>query len=98
MLKFILPILILVLPFGSVIADTLEISVSQQAPELQDIHRPTSGMTKEGVQQVWGAPMNISGPVGTPPIERWTYAEFAVYFEFETVLHSVLKTSASVKK
>jgi hypothetical protein len=28
-------------------------------------------------------------PVGQPPIERWEYPGFIVYFEYRNVLHSV---------
>jgi len=29
--------------------------------------------------------------VGDPPISRWEYADFTVYFEYDRVVHAVLK-------
>jgi len=72
-------------------ADTLEISVSKQAPELQNISRPHNGMNKADVERVFGSPFAVNGPVGEPPITSWGYDNFTVYFESDTVLHSVLK-------
>lgn len=71
-------------------ADTLEISVSKQAPDMQTISRPHNGMAKADVERVFGAPYAINGPVGEPPISSWRYDKFTVYFEGSTVLHSVL--------
>lgn len=77
-------------------ADTLEVSVSKQAPELQNISRPHNGMDKADVERIFGAPYAVSGPVGEPPITSWNYDKFTVYFEHDTVLHSVLKRQAPV--
>lgn len=75
-------------------ADTLEVSVSKQAPEMQNISRPHNGMDKADVERVFGAPYAVNGPIGEPPITSWSYDKFTVYFEFDTVLHSVLKRQA----
>jgi len=75
-------------------ADTLEVSVSKQAPELQNISRPHNGMDKADVERVFGSPFAMSGPVGEPTISSWSYDKFTVYFEGNTVLHSVLKKAA----
>lgn len=78
-------------------ADTLKISVSKQSPELQSISRPHNGMDKSSVEQIFGSPQAINGPIGTPPISNWVYEQFIVYFEGNTVLHSVLKKVAPVE-
>jgi len=75
-------------------ADTLEISVSKQSPEMQSISRPHNGMNKTNVEKIFGAPQAINGPVGEPPISNWNYDQFTVYFEGDTVLHSVLRKTA----
>jgi hypothetical protein len=51
--------------------------------------RPTRGMTMRQVEERFGAPAQRRGTVGQPPITRWDYAEFSVYFEHERVLHAV---------
>ncbi len=50
---------------------------------------PTRGSTKETVRDTLGSPERVVGPVGEPPITRWVYADFTVYFEHNRVLHSV---------
>jgi hypothetical protein len=51
--------------------------------------RPARGMTMRQVEERFGAPSQRRGSVGQPPITRWDYAEFSVYFEYERVLHAV---------
>ncbi|NIR58389.1 MAG: hypothetical protein GWO02_02150 [Gammaproteobacteria bacterium] len=54
------------------------------------LERPGGGMTMAQVRDAFGEPQERSGPVGDPPISRWVYDEFVVYFEGERVLHSVV--------
>ncbi len=73
------------------IAEVVVIPVGQQAAEKQSLERPRRGTSKENVRSRFGEPLSISGPVGDPPITRWEYQNFSVYFEYDLVLHSVLK-------
>ncbi len=50
---------------------------------------PTRGSTMNNVRQSLGRPQRVVGPVGDPPITRWVYEDFTVYFEHDRVLHSV---------
>jgi hypothetical protein len=43
------------------------------------------------VASTWGEPESRLSPVGDPPIARWEYSDFVVYFEYQNVIHSVLK-------
>ncbi len=52
---------------------------------------PYRGMSMEAVATQYGAPLQKASPVGEPPIIRWEYEKFAVYFESEYVIHSVMK-------
>lgn len=54
---------------------------------------PTRGMSKSQVQRRYGAPVNKQGAVGRPPISRWDYSDYSVYFEHHLVLHSVVRTN-----
>ena len=56
-----------------------------------DIPVPESGLSQEQVEARFGAPQAIIPPVGDPPITRWQYAQFTVYFEYNYVIHSVAK-------
>lgn len=53
--------------------------------------RPAAGMSQASVQSRYGSPVSVQAPVGEPPITRWVYADFIVYFEYDKVIHSVLK-------
>ncbi|NNM20974.1 MAG: hypothetical protein HKO55_06865 [Gammaproteobacteria bacterium] len=56
---------------------------------------PTRGMTMESVEASYGSPTSRRAPVGDPPITRWEYQQFIVYFEYKRVIHSVAKRPAS---
>ena len=51
--------------------------------------KPGPGMTMQAVEAQFGAPAQKRGTVGKPPITRWDYAGFSVYFEFDRVVHAV---------
>lgn len=56
-----------------------------------DTNIPARGMHMNQVEQMYGKPMGINPPVGEPPITRWVYPGFAVYFEYSYVIQSVPK-------
>ncbi len=58
---------------------------------------PQRGMFKSQVASTWGAPLKKIAAVGHPPISRWVYAGFIVYFQDNFVIDSVLtpKTPAN---
>ncbi len=69
-------------------ADTLLIEgVSAATPSAAE--RPARGTTMARVESRWGAPANREGPVGRPPITRWEYPDFIVFFEHSHVVHAV---------
>ena len=55
--------------------------------------RPARGMTMDQVREQFGAPRDVMGPVGNPPITRWVYPNFVVHFEDEYVIHSAANRS-----
>ena len=71
-------------------AEVIQIPVGQQAPELRDLPRPSRGMSQDAVLARFGEPLSLTRPVGQPPISKWHYADFTVYFESAVVIHSVL--------
>lgn len=52
---------------------------------------PNRGMSMEKVEATFGAPVKRVLAVGQPPITRWEYPSFVVYFESNLVLHSVVR-------
>ncbi len=57
--------------------------------------RPSAGMSMDGVEAQFGAPTDRRAAVGDPPITRWDYPGFVVYFEYDKVIHSVAKHSGA---
>ena len=72
-------------------AEQIKIPVGSQSSELNNITRPTMGMSKALVKSQYGAPITEKAAVGKPPISSWEYAHFIVYFEYDHVIDSVLK-------
>jgi hypothetical protein len=58
-----------------------------------DVATPARGMTMDQVATKFGAPVTKVPAVGKPPISRWEYPGFVVYFEADHVIHSVVATS-----
>ena len=52
--------------------------------------RPVRGSTMAAVTRHFGEPTARHAAVGEPPITRWDYPQFSVYFERDRVLHAVL--------
>lgn len=73
---------------GPAIADTLLIeSVDSAAATAAE--RPARGLSMDSVEARWGAPVRRSAAVGKPPITRWEYPSFVVYFEYQHVIDAV---------
>ena len=70
-------------------AETIAID-DQVSVRQSDIARPTKGMSMKSVEAKFGAPQDRHEAVGSPPITRWDYPLFTVYFEHEYVIHSVV--------
>jgi hypothetical protein len=58
-----------------------------------DVATPTRGMTMDEVTSKFGAPTTKVPAIGNPPISRWEYPGFIVYFEHSHVIHSVVANS-----
>jgi hypothetical protein len=73
---------------GPVSADVLLIDGIQSAPAIQT---PRNGLSMAQVRQQFGEPAQEVPAVGEPPISRWEYTGYTVYFENDLVLHSVIQ-------
>lgn len=78
---------------GPVNADTLLMEGTQSSPQMTT---PQRGMTMDAVRAKFGNPAtehpavpSNEGPLH-PPITRWDYAGYSVFFENSTVLHTVV--------
>jgi len=71
------------------IAEDIRIPIGEQAKDQSPIDMPTKGMSKERVKSLFGEPLEDIPAKGQPPISRWKYQEFTVYFDSNTVIHCV---------
>jgi len=58
--------------------------------EQSSVARPGRGTTMHDVKARFGAPEKEYPAVGKPPITRWDYPAFSVFFEYNRVVHSVV--------
>ena len=65
-----------------------EPATERPAPHVY-IQLPQRGMKMAQVEKEFGAPANRHPAIGKPPITRWDYDGFSVFFEYQTVLYSL---------
>ncbi|MEE2732743.1 MAG: hypothetical protein VYA55_18130 [Pseudomonadota bacterium] len=80
---------------ASAVAEDVSIPVpaGQQGSAYANEARPKSGMSMDQVNNRFGAPGQKIASVGEPPITRWVYDHYTVYFEHDHVIHSVLHSN-----
>jgi hypothetical protein len=87
----------ILLAAGSTAANGDVVQIPPAAPEdaaaqpAQHMDLPVRGMNMQQVEARFGTPLEKIAAVGKPPISRWIYADYTVYFEHQYVLHTVLK-------
>jgi len=83
-----LALILTLLGTGTASADVLLLESIQSAPE---IATPRAGMSMARVRETFGEPAKENPAIGDPPITRWDYPGYSVFFEYDLVLHSVIK-------
>jgi hypothetical protein len=81
---------LLVLLTAAARADTLLLD-GIEADAQTATQRPKSGQTMTAVESNFGEPTQKHAAVGEPPITRWDYPGFSVYFERDRVIHAVVR-------
>jgi hypothetical protein len=73
-------------------ADVLLLDAIEEAPanSPDGLARPTSGQSMDKVRSLFGEPAETKPAVGDPPITRWIYNNFTVYFEHDRVINTVV--------
>lgn len=71
-----------------VAGETLHIPLDQQGQA--GLALPQRGESQRSVLERFGLADEEHAAVGQPPITRWDYREFSVYFEYDHVVNSVL--------
>jgi hypothetical protein len=69
--------------------ETIVVNDQVQVRETQ-LDRPKRGSTMGEVEKHFGAPVTRHATVGKPPITRWDYSGFSVFFEHDRVIHAVV--------
>ena len=75
---------------GLALAETIVIGDRIVVRE-SNVATPDRGMTMSAVEKKFGAPTDRHPTVGQPPITRWDYQGFSVFFERDRVIHSVAR-------
>jgi hypothetical protein len=73
---------------GAALAETIVVNDQLMVRE-SAVERPARGMSMANVEARFGAPTSRQPTVGQPPITRWDYPGFSVFFEHDRVIHSV---------
>jgi hypothetical protein len=66
-----------------------ELTIPGNAPAMDKQMMPRRGVSMDVVLGDFGEPDERYESVGEPPITEWVYGSFLVYFEHETVLHTI---------
>ena len=78
---------LLLINSGPALADVLLVDSIQSAPQIQ---APRNGLTMSQIRQQFGTPASEIPAVGDPPISRWEYNGYSVFFENDLALHTVI--------
>ena len=76
----------------SVQADVLLLDAITSAPpnNASGVQRPHRGSSMPQVQATYGEPERTMAAIGEPPISRWVYPSYTVYFEHDKVIDVVV--------
>ncbi|NIP17823.1 MAG: hypothetical protein GWM87_06465 [Xanthomonadales bacterium] len=77
---------------------TADVLIIDEVRQVGRMDLPTNGITKADTESRFGAPERRHEPVGDPPITRWDYATYSVYFEYDLVLFTVLHPGQVIEK
>jgi hypothetical protein len=85
---------------SAAVAETIVVNDAVQVRDSQ-LERPKRGLTMDQVEKQFGAPSTRHPAVGgssqqQPPITRWDYSGFSVFFEHDRVIDSVVTGSSMV--
>lgn len=74
---------------GVAMSETLVVNDKVQVRE-SSVDRPKRGSSMTDVEKHFGAPVERHATVGKPPITRWDYKDFSVFFERDRVIDAVV--------
>ena len=77
-------------PMNSVTSAITPGQTGEKMPPKYAGSTPLNNMPMARVREQFGQPATSAPAVGEPPIIRWYYAQYTVYFEFDRVITSVI--------
>jgi len=89
MRKIVLAVVGMALGLGSAIGQAQDSQATGASYGQAQVNIPSRGLTMGQVEGRYGAPTNRIPGIGEPPISRWVYPSFVVYFEYNLVIHAV---------
>lgn len=81
--------LLAMLAAGPLAADVLVVQDGAVEVRPASIELPKRGTSMAQVEAKFGTPRSRHAAIGQPPITRWDYDRFSVYFEYQHVVHAV---------
>ena len=60
--------------------------------------QPHRGMTMNQVLKQFGKPVKRLAPVDNPPVTRWVYPKYTVYFVDRYVIHTVVHSGVQITR
>ena len=88
-IRTVIALLVASLIAGAAAAETIVVD-GKLTVEPSSIARPERGMHMAQVEQRFGTPITRHPAVGRPPITRWDYPQYSVFFEGRTVIDTVV--------
>jgi hypothetical protein len=91
----------LVLALPAALPASADVLLVDTLPASASTSTPASGVTMAQVREQFGNPVtehpavSVSAGPAQPPITRWDYAGFSVFFEHDRVVHSVVHREAA---
>ncbi len=88
-IRAVISLLCATLVAGAALAETVVVD-GKVTVESSSVAHPSRGMLMSAVERQFGEPATRHPAVGQPPITRWDYPAFSVFFERDRVIHAVV--------
>jgi hypothetical protein len=88
-IRYLVAVLVGLAAAGAACAETVVVDDHVMVRD-SSVTRPARGSTMTSVEKKFGAPVTRHPTVGAPPITRWDYAGFSVFFERDRVIDAVV--------
>jgi hypothetical protein len=84
--------------FITPVLTSADVLIIDEVRQVDRMNVPTNGLSKADVEAKFGTPGTRHDAVGDPPITRWDFDGYAVYFEYDVVLFTVLNSGRVIDR